>query len=94
MENCDNSYLYCTWLRTCVMTTWTTYCRYTHTSTYIYANIHKYGTSQLYHLVSVSTRFTLPRASGPWCVNRVETSNSLYNLYMEFLSVTKATLDS
>ena len=60
-----------------------------HTSTYIYTNIHKFGTNQLCHSVSVSTLFTQPRDSGPWCVNHMETSNS-YNLYVEFLSVTKA----
>ena len=35
-----------------------------------------HGISRLYHSVSVSTRFTQPRASGPRCVNRVETSTS------------------
>ena len=35
-----------------------------------------HGTSQVYHSVSVSTRFTQPRASGPRCVNHVETSLS------------------
>ena len=40
-----------------------------------------HGTSRLYHLVSVSTRFTQPRACGPRCVNCVESSTSWYNLY-------------
>ena len=35
-----------------------------------------HGTSWLYHSVSVSTQFIQPRACGPQCVNRVETSTS------------------
>ena len=35
-----------------------------------------HGTSQLYHLVLVSTQFTQPRASGLQCVNHTETATS------------------
>ena len=46
-----------------------------------------HGTSRLYHLVSVSTWFTLPRACGSQCVNRIETStSSWYNPYLYCIS--------
>ena len=53
--------------------------------------IHDHGTSQLYHSVLVSTRFTHLGACGPRCVNPVETSTSWYNLYIFTCSLGLAT---